>query len=80
MVFAYSDCPRKGARFEVPFESYLAVAALAGEDVSMSASPGACNSRRQHAPQHQGPGKNNMPLANWPRPAPRPRRTPRAAA
>eukprot|EP00972_Heterocapsa_arctica_P021007 3094819-Heterocapsa_arctica.AAC.1 len=33
-------CPRKGAMCEFPFESGIAVAALAGEDVSMSAKSG----------------------------------------
>jgi hypothetical protein len=39
--FACSVCPRKGAKCEVPFENDIVVAALAGEDGSMSTSPGA---------------------------------------
>eukprot|EP00972_Heterocapsa_arctica_P011175 1637533-Heterocapsa_arctica.AAC.1 len=35
-MFACSDCPSKGARCESPFECDITVAALAGEDVSMS--------------------------------------------
>jgi hypothetical protein len=40
-MFACSDCPRKGAKCELLFEWDIAVSALAGEDVSMSASLGA---------------------------------------
>jgi hypothetical protein len=37
MMFDCSDCPRKGAKGEVAFESDFALAALAGEDISMTA-------------------------------------------
>jgi hypothetical protein len=33
MMFAWSDCPRKGAKCEVPFESDLALSALACEEL-----------------------------------------------
>eukprot|EP00972_Heterocapsa_arctica_P098341 14511902-Heterocapsa_arctica.AAC.1 len=38
-MYAYSDCPRKGATCDSRFECDISVATLAGKDVSMSVKP-----------------------------------------